>query len=464
MWLQICKLSIMQSKRKMKQADQKSIIIIIVILLGFQVYLYKGIKEGITQLRGVESVQLFQSFFVFSFILLFITFLLLNFFKKEDRSFLLRLPIKKGIVFKAYYYPLLLSLWVLYLFEGISAIIAILQSFNPRFIVLFIGFFTFGCLFSLLLAFTVRCSIEIIFSRYKKIPKFFELFFYFIFLVVYFIVCIVKPFPLIQLFWENTILYYDPITNLIILILSCILLFGFIHFYISSRYSWDDTNPHKIRSKRFTSSIKYNGFLFDLIQVLRSWENKKGILFPVILGNMFILIPYTLMGNEQTEEYFFFLIISIGLACVQHSAYSNENHRSIVNISINLKKLLIGKAIFYLVLSSFFFAVSSILLSLLGVSLEPLFLAKQLIKLFLFTSLALVVNSMSFDQHHNTGKLLITIYSLILYVAVNKGIEFVSFNIGWMHTIIVLLCIGVSVIIYVLVSKKRLERSLYVSQ
>lgn len=464
MWLQICKLSFVQSKRKMKQSDQKSIVIVFAILIGFQFYLYKGLKEAITQFTQLETSQFAQLFFVFSFIMLFINFLLLNFFKNEDRSFLLRLPIINSAVFRAYYYPLILSLWILYLFEGISANIAILQFYDLHFFGFFASFFILGCLFSILLALSVKCSIEIIFSKYGKMPKIFELLCYLTFLGIYFLVCIIKPFSFIQIFWANTIFMFEPITNLLFLVLICFLLFGFIHFYISSHYSWNDFKPHKLKSRRFRSSTEYNGFLFDTLQVLRSWQLKKGILFPVVLGVAFVLIPYTMMGDAQIDEYFIFLIISIGLACVQHSAYSDKNHRALKNITIDLMKLLVGKAIFYLTLSFLLFGISLVVLHLFGVSLDLLFIIRQVIELFLFTSLALVINSMSFDQHTNTAKLLITIYSLILYFAISKGVEFISFEQLWLQSLIIIMCIGAAIVVYVLVSKKRLERSLYVPQ
>lgn len=458
MWWKICKLSLTQLKRTSSRADKNLLLIIILFLFATQFYIYRELNNSLSLAKGIEQSDLFSGLTLnLSLIITIITLLFLYPFDfKDNKIFLSRLPIKRSEIFKANYYPFLITLLFIYTVESSSLVIAVIKNvelLTPIYI--FISTYIILLLWLLLFTFILKCVIEYTVRTLKTNPSFWiEFTALLLVLAAFFISFLIFP-PYLKtihpITWFSKVFlgsYYYSIYIIITLIVQLYI----INNILSKLPFTYRNNKSNYKSRKFYNSMILNGFRLEHLFIIRDKRKIQSVFVNTILGILMVMFPYFIFGEENQLEYIHFLIFSIGIGFGNSYIYSIKQVNGLKNYPMTFIDLLIGKNIFYILSTNLIVSFSLLLLKGIGIKITWIISLDTVLRMTVFIMIFIFINIM-FKSESHAVKTLVALVSISLY-----GITITAVNSLHLKNIVILVIIVVLFIVILKRYKIHLEK------
>ncbi|WP_281883513.1 hypothetical protein [Paenibacillus sp. YYML68] len=431
MWWQICKIAFQQRRRAASSLDRGIALAALLIMIATQYYIYIEVKGAFRELtESTSSLDVLVRIFSLAGAMLFIvTMFFLYTFPPVLQTFLQRLPIAVKDLYRTQAIPSLLLLFGLLMLESASLLAAICSYMKLQvpWMVMIAGYACF-VLIQVQGAFAAK---ELLSWLFRKAPASLRM------LESMFAIVLVAAAGLLYglgMAHAEPLSYYLPhpeqwLSELAVghmeaigyLLAAVALLFLLIYFGLS-RLS-NDTPPQtsKYRSRTMSPSALVNGFIMESASWFRGGGSLRGLVFNLLLGNMFILFAHEVF-HQVDHRFFIFLIFTIGLGLSNRSLYTGGQTRSLRRLPIQIPALLTGKAIFYCMLGGLLICLSLLVHRFLGLrlSLDYFTLFSDWL---LFITVALLARVAL--HHSDKGGLLMTAMSIIGYGFVQWSMTFV---------------------------------------
>lgn len=393
---------------------------IITILLGFQFYVYEDVEADLRQIDtmaiSLQRLLALAGCVVLAGSLLFL-YLLEASEDHRNELFLRRLPISTKDLYLASAVPYLLFSFFFFMIDSIGFLAALIPKINRGgSTVLFIGAYGLYILSVIEVSLIVKGALRFMVSRFPRRFRLIESVLACGVLVILGIIGLSRSTPRFIISIEQFIAraMEGNIVHMIWLLALTVSLFLVVFFHLARLEIPSSDTVGRQTSVLFFPSPLLNGFLLEALLWIRGSVQLRSLLFSFLLGNIFVILPYSLF-KEVENQFILFLVWTVGIGLTQLALYKEQNVRCLRRMPISFERIVAGKGIFYALAAVLLFSVSVVVLKRLRVTMQTNMWALY-VDLSEFIMICLLVRSF-FRRRLDDNGIAETVVAVFIFIA-----------------------------------------------